>query len=265
MRAYVDHVLALLPFEPQAHATLGGPPCSYVGHPLTEQLALLRPSAEEDRRRHAAPPLLLLLPGSRRNEIRRLLPVFGEALHRLVQRCGPVEAVLPAVAALAGEIGQAIAAWPLPPRLVTEEHEKYAAFRSARAALAKSGTVTLELALAGVPMIAAYRLSAFEAALARRLIRVPSVILANLVLGENVVPEFLQEDCTAPALAAALAPLLSDSAERRAQTAAFARLDAIMQIGRESPSERAADIVLRTALQGRASPLTGYLRRSIGT
>jgi lipid-A-disaccharide synthase len=121
------------------------------------------------------------------------------------------------------------------------------AWRPGRAALAKSGTVTLELALAGVPMAAAYKVSALEAFVARRMIRVPSVILANLVLGENIVPEFLQEDCTPDALAAALAPLLADTPERRRQTEAFARLDAIMRIGEARPSEEAARVVIEMA------------------
>src|SRR5262249_32485001 len=138
---------------------------------------------------------------------------------------------------------------PMPPRIVVESAEKHAAFRTARAALTKSGTVTLELALAGVPMVAAYRVSWLEAVVGRRLIKVPSVILANLVLGENVVPEFIQEACTAETLAAALAPLISDTPERRHQIEAFARLDAIMEIGSIAPAARAADIVLAAARQ----------------
>ncbi len=125
--------------------------------------------------------------------------------------------------------------------------EKQAAFRIARAALTKSGTVTLELAVAGVPMVAAYKVTAFEAPILRRVIKAPSVILANLVLGENVVPEFLQEDCTVENLTQALLPLLSDTPERQRQLDAFARLDAVMEIGVAHPSARAAEIVLREA------------------
>jgi len=118
--------------------------------------------------------------------------------------------------------------------------------RVARAALAKSGTVTLELALAGVPMVAAYKVSMIEYLFAGRAIRkrLPSVILTNLLLGENVVPEFLQHHCTAENLAAALVPLLGDTPERKRQVDAFARLDAILEIGSRAPADRAADIVL---------------------
>ncbi|HEX5508381.1 MAG TPA: lipid-A-disaccharide synthase, partial [Pseudolabrys sp.] len=125
--------------------------------------------------------------------------------------------------------------------------EKGAAFRTARLALTKSGTSTLELAIAGVPMVAGYKVSSLEAMVARAMIKVPSVILANLVLGENVVPEFLQEKCTGERLSQALIPLFGDSAERRKQLAAFARMDEIMAIGGSSASDRAAEIVLDLA------------------
>lgn len=247
MRSYVDHVLALLPFEPAAHQRLGGPPCTFVGHPLAEKIDLLRPSAAEAARRLADSPVLLVLPGSRRSEIARLMAPFGQAVERLAARSGALDIVLPTLPHLAAEIGAATAGWRHKPRIIVAREEKYAAFRTARAALAASGTVTLELALAGVPMVAAYRVAPIEAVIARRLIRVPSVILANLVLGENVVPEFLQQDCTPDNLAGALAPLLADSPERRRQCAAFARLDAIMEIGAARPSQRAADIVIAAA------------------
>jgi lipid-A-disaccharide synthase len=122
--------------------------------------------------------------------------------------------------------------------------ERLAATRIARAALTKSGTSTLELALAGVPMVAFYRVSGWEAAIARRVIRVPTVILANLVIGANVVPEFLQQDCTADELAPAVAELLGNGGARQRQLEAFAKLDELMAVGEKSPSERAADIVI---------------------
>ena len=111
--------------------------------------------------------------------------------------------------------------------------------------------MTLELALAGVPMVAAYKVSLFDEAIARLAVNVPSIILANLVLGENVVPELLQRDCTPSALAAAVAPLLHDSRERARQVEAFARFDAIMEIGKAAPSQRAAEIVLGYATKDR--------------
>jgi lipid-A-disaccharide synthase len=247
MRAYIDHVLAILPFEPDVHARLGGPPCTYVGHPLSERAGDLRPNEQERVRRNSAPPVVLVLPGSRTGELNRLLTIFARAVALTAQRVGPFEPVLPTLPHLAERLRAATAAWPVRPRIIVEAGEKDAAFRVARAALAKSGTVTLELAVAGVPMVTAYKISALEAFVARRVIRVPSVILANLVLGENVVPEFLQDACTPERLADALVPLIENTPERRRQVDAFANLDAIMQIGTLVPSARAAEIVLALA------------------
>jgi lipid-A-disaccharide synthase len=254
MRAYVDQVLAILPFEPAVHVRLGGPPCVYVGHPVIERLAALRPSAAEAERRRADPPMVLVLPGSRSNELQRHIGIFGAALARLVARLGAIELVLPTMPHLASQLREATAGWSVTPRIVIEPAEKWAAFRTARAALAASGTVTLELALAGVPTVAAYRLQIIEAMVARAIrlqARLPSVILANLVIGENVIPELLQEDCTPEKLADALAPLLSDTPQRRRQVEAFRRLDDIMASGGTAPSDKAAVIVLEAAGRGR--------------
>ena len=251
MLTYVDHVLALLPFEPEAYRKLRGPPCSYVGHPLTEQLASLRPNPEEKQRQEAAPPVLLVLPGSRRSEIRHHMAAFGQALARLNAEGVAFETILPTMPHLQEAVAEALKTWPVQPRVVIGEQEKRAAFRIAHAALAKSGTVTLELALSGVPMVTAYRTGSVEAWILRRAINVNSVILANLVIGENVIPEFLQQDCTPEKLSQALRALLGDTALRRKQIEAFAKIDQIMSTGDAPPSARAADIVLATMRKAR--------------
>jgi lipid-A-disaccharide synthase len=264
MRAYVDCVLAILPFEPAAHAQLGGPPCIYVGHPLLERISELRPNADEARRRRADPPLVLVLPGSRSSEIRRLLGIFGAAIAHVADRIGPLEPVLPTVLHLAAEVRAGVAEWAVIPRVVVEPAEKWGAFRSARAALAASGTVTLELALAGIPTVAAYRLALIEEAVARLIrlrSRLPSVILANLVVGENVVPELLQWDCTPQRLADALMPLLSETPERLRQIEGFERLDHIMAL-EMAPSAKAAGIVLDIARRGRREVTAAAARES---
>lgn len=257
MRRYIDHVLALLPFEPEVHRKLGGPPCTYVGHPLVEQAEDLRPNGHEAARRNANPPVLLVLPGSRRGEIRRLIEPFRRTVELIAKQVWPLDVVIPTTAHLADVVTRETAHWPLRPQIVVRREERHAAFRTARAALAKSGTVTLELAVSGVPMVTAYKVSGLEAAIARRLIRVPSVILANLVLGENVVPEFIQQDCRPEMLAAALLPLFEDTPERRRQLDAFARLDRIMGIGSALPAGSAADIVLDIARTPRPAPVRG--------
>ena len=254
MRSYIDHVLAILPFEPDAHRRFGGPPCTYVGHPLAERIADLRPGPDEMARRLADPPVILVLPGSRSGEVSRLSHVFGAAIARLSARIGPIELVLPTVPQIEHQLRDSVAGWAVQPKIVADPSAKWAAFRRARAALAASGTVTLELALAGVPMVAAYRLHFIEAVVARAIrlrSRLPSVILANLVIGENVVPELLQEDCTPEKLADALGAAVGDTEQRRRQIDGFRRLDQIMKIGGTSPSGKAAGLVLEAARHGR--------------
>jgi lipid-A-disaccharide synthase len=243
MRPIVNLILAVFPFEPEVHRRLGGPPCVYVGHPLLACLDRLRPSPEEAEMR-ASHRLVLALPGSRRMEIRRLGGVFGDALARTADRCGPFELVVPTLPEIAEEVAAVTARWPLPARIVTEEAEKYAAFRRARAALAASGTVTLELALAGVPHVAAYRISLIEEVILRMMLHIETVVLANLVLDEMVVPQFLQAKCTPVQIAAGLSDVLADTPARRRQEQAFARLDAILGADATSPSVHAAHAVL---------------------
>jgi lipid-A-disaccharide synthase len=247
MRRYVDHVLALLPFEPDAHRRLGGPACTYVGHPLIEAVAMLRPNVQEAARRNAEPPLILVLPGSRASEISRHLATFGATIGLAQARLGAAEIVLPTVAHLFDRVSRETAAWRPAPRIVVEPAEKWAAFRQARAALAASGTVTLELALAGVPTVIAYKAGIAEGLIARVLITAPVIGLANLVLGEKVMPELLQWQATPKKLSEALVELVGDTPQRRRQCDAFARLDTVLEIGAASPSARAAAIVLELA------------------
>ena len=246
MRAYVDCVLALLPFEPEAYRRLNGPRCVYVGHPLIERLGTLRPNADEARRRASPPPLIVVLPGSRRSEVNRLMADFGGALEALRRSVGQFAVVLPTLPHVEAEVRALAARWREPPKIVIGEDAKYAAFRAARAGLAASGTVTLELALAGVPMVGAYKVSVVEEQL-KYLIKVPSILLPNLILGERAIPEFLQRDCTATTLAVALADIVRDGPAREAQIEALSRLDGLMRLpdGRP-PSAHAAAAVLET-------------------
>src|SRR5271165_6677913 len=224
MLAYVDCVLGLLPFEPEAYVRLGGPRCVYVGHPLIERLGELRPNEDEARRRNAAPPVVVVLPGSRRAEIRRLMAEFGGALGLLREAMGAFDAVLPTLPHIEEEVRARAALWPVAPRIVLGEAARFEAFRTARAALAASGTVTLELALAGVPLVGAYKVGIVEEQL-KYLIKVPSILLPNLILAHRAIPEKLQRDCNPATLSADLAALVRDGPERAAQIAALARLD----------------------------------------
>lgn len=173
MRPYVDRLLALLPFEPEAHARLGGPPCTYVGHPLIEKAAWIDARDTDALRAKLglAPgrPVLVVLPGSRISEVGRVMQPFGEAIAILEMRIGPVELILPAVPSVRPLIEQHLASWPRRPHLISGEEDKFAAFKLAHAALAASGTVTLELGVTGTPMVVAYRAGALTAYIVRLL------------------------------------------------------------------------------------------------
>jgi lipid-A-disaccharide synthase len=258
MRGYVDHVLALLPFEPDAHVRLGGPPCTYVGHPLIERLGWIAAlDAAPLAKRLALPAdahLVVVLPGSRASEVGRLMQPFGEALTKLIEQGRKFEVVIPVVQSQRGLIERHLSAWPTKPLLVTGEEDKFRAFKLARAALAASGTVTLELALAGTPMVVAYKVGVPTATIVRGLITAPSVVLANLVLDERAVPELLQEHCTPGNIASALAPLLDEGSARSRQLSALARVPPRMRLAQGTPSEAAADVVLYYAEKGRGWP-----------
>ncbi len=248
MRPYVDHLLALLPFEPEVHARLGGPACTYVGHPLIEKAAWIDARDTEGLRARLGltpgVPVLAVLPGSRSSEVSQLMRPFGEAIALLQQKAGPVELIVPAVPSVRPLIEQGLAAWPKRPHLVEGGEDKFAAFKLADAALAASGTVTLELAVAGTPMVVGYRVDWVTAAVLRSILKIQSVALANLVLGEKAFPEFLQEDCTPGKLAAGLQPLLTDSPERAAQLSALGKIREKMFLPQGTPSAKAADVVL---------------------
>ncbi|WP_428696936.1 lipid-A-disaccharide synthase [Stappia sp.] len=251
MAAYVDHLLAILPFEPEVHRRLGGPPTSFVGHSIIQRAGDFRPEPGERSDPGAGTaPVLLVLPGSRRSEVTRLLADFRGAVDILKAERPDLRVLLPAVPRLLPHIEQEVARWRHPPEIVTGEAGKLAAFRSAHAALAASGTVSLELAISGVPMAIAYKLDWFYRRIKdlNRFLPIASVtsmVLPNIILGENVVPEFLDGDANPQALADAVRPLLADSPERRVQVEAFARLDEMMRL----PSGAAqADEAARVAL-----------------
>src|SRR5262245_60244058 len=258
MRGYVDHVLALLPFEPDAHARLGGPPCTYVGHPLIERMDWIAALDTAPPAKRLALPadtqLVVVLPGSRGSAVARLMQPFGEALAKLRDEGRKFEVVIPVVEAQRSLIERYLPGWPKKPLLVSGEEDKFRAFKLARAALGASGTVTLELALAGTPMVVAYKVGAPTAAIVRGLIAAPSVVLTNLVLDERAVPELLQEDCTPGNIASALAPLLDESSARTRQLSALARVPPRMRLPQGTPSEAAADVVLYYAEKGRGWP-----------
>ncbi|PVB62663.1 lipid-A-disaccharide synthase [Labrenzia sp. 011] len=250
MSVYVDELLALLPFEPEVHKRLGGPRTHYVGHPLSENVADLRPQDGERASIDAAGKVLLVLPGSRGSEIDRLLGVFGETVARVARDQTDLEIVLPAVAHLEGRIRAGVSNWPLKPRIVCGQDAKKAAFRRAHAALAASGTVSLELALSGVPMVVAYKVDWFFRRIKdlNRIFKFSSVdsfVLPNIILEAKTIPEFLDDEVQPEVLAEHLKALLRDSPQRRRQVVELARLEQVMRLP-DGHSQRAAaaDVVL---------------------
>ena len=245
MARYLDHLLTLLPFEPP-YFEKHGLAATFVGHPAVE--AAGQPAdAASFRREHGiaeSAPLLCVLPGSRAGEVRRLEPVFAGALGLLRARFPGLRALVPTVPSVAGQVEAAVAGWPVPAVVLAGAEEKRAAFAAADAALAASGTVAVELAVAGLPAVIAYKLAPLTAFIGRRVVKLPCVSLPNLLLGRMVQPEFLQEYCTAEALAEALGRLLSDPDARRAQIEAYAQVAGMLDPGGEGPSRRAARTLL---------------------
>jgi lipid-A-disaccharide synthase len=252
MAGYLDHLLALLPFEPpifQQH----GLKTSCIGHPVVETAGRTF-DADAFRRTHTIPataPLICLLPGSRKSEVKRLLPVFEETAARLADRLPDLHVVLPTVAGVERRVRQATRAWPVPVTVVTGAENRYTAFAAAHAAIAASGTVAVELAVAQLPAVIAYRVNRLTAFLARRLIRVRFVSLPNLVMDRSIQPEMLQDDCTPAKLADALQPLLDDAERRAAYVAACQEAARALGAFGVPPSRKAARIVLAEIGQGR--------------
>jgi lipid-A-disaccharide synthase len=240
-----DLVLALFPFE-VPFLQRYGLKAEFVGHPVIERAARMTGGTGLRARLGIAADakLLALLPGSRSNEIRFILPVFREAVALLAARIPGLVTVLPTVPHVAAKVKAAVADWPTKLHLLESEDDKYAAFDAADAALAASGTVTAELALARTPMVVGYRVGAVTYALSSLVMNVKYITLVNVLLEREAVPEFLQSRLTSAALADAVERLLCDPAARAQQVAALAEFDRLLGEGTEAPSLRAARALL---------------------
>lgn len=253
----VDRSLSLFPFEPDVLAAHGGPPADYIGHPIMRHpglSAILERDRSAGMRSPADPPTLLLLPGSRRGEIARLMDDFGKTFAEIKRANPSVVGLLPAIARVRPLIEEKLASWPFKPEIVEGEDAKWRAFAQADAALAASGTVALELALAGVPMALCYRVDPLTYRL-RHLITAWTAALPNFIAGHPLVPEHFHEFIRPEALARRLIRLMAPTPERDAQMAGFAAIRAAMTVD-VSPGEAAADLLLREIAQRRASRAT---------
>jgi lipid-A-disaccharide synthase len=250
----VDHLLTIHSFDAPCFEA-EGLATRFVGNPA---LSLDISGADPARARSAMgaspdDPILLLLPGSRAGEVRRLAPAFEEAAHRLAADRPNLRIALAVADPVADQLRVAVAGWRTRPTLIAGDAARLDAMRAATVALACSGTVTTHLALAGCPMVVAYRLDPATHLIAKALIRTPYITLFNVAAGAFVAPERVQTDCTGELLARDLARLLDDPQARRRQIAAqFAALD-IMRGGVDRPIEAAADEVVDILRSGRSS------------
>ena len=248
MRPHVDHILCLLPFEPAELDRLGGPPGTFVGHRLTTDPGIAI-AARMQKERQVSPPgeprNLLVLPGSRRSEVNALLAPFGETLARLRARGHRLKLSLPTVPHVAEIVRKATSDWPDRPEIILDPERKWQAFGEADAALIASGTVSLELALAGVPFVSCYKVDAVGR-LFQHLVTVWSALLPNIIADRAIVPEFYNFYVRPEHLARDLEALFADTAMRAWQKDGFAEVARRMRT--EKPSgELAAEVVLKLA------------------
>jgi lipid-A-disaccharide synthase len=245
MARWYDHLLTLLPFEPLYFEQVGLA-CTYVGHPVIDSGAGQGDGARFRAAQGIAPGELVLtvLPGSRGGEVRRLMPIFGETLRRLEHKIGPFRVVVPTVETVAGTVTDGVRDWPGRPIMLRGDMAKYDAFAASRAALAASGTVALELAMAGLPMTVAYRLSRPTEILLDRVLKVRQVNLVNLILGRPLVAEHLGPNCTPERLATTLIELIRDEQVRAAHREGYDAAMRLLGADDISPSLKAADKIL---------------------
>jgi lipid-A-disaccharide synthase len=239
-----DHVMALLPFEPPYFEAVGLP-TTFVGHPAVEDVQ--SGDADAFRAHHAIPPdvpVLVVLPGSRRSETDRLLPVFAETVRQVCADRPDLRIVIPTVDHVRDTVAREVEKWPGQPVIVTGEAARRDAFAAATASLAASGTVSVELAVAGVPTVIAYDVNKVTAMIAKRLVRTDHVSLVNILLKREAVPEYLLEKCKPALLVPAVQHLLNDPDARAEQRRAYHEALDLLKPARGLPSESAAGVVL---------------------
>lgn len=240
----LTHLLTIFPFEAPWFEPLGLP-VTFVGHPAAEPDPPDPDAVAGFRRHHAGDgPVLCLLPGSRRKEVRRQIPVYRAAIERLKDGGPPPVCLMPTVAAVCEQAMALTADWPAPLVPLPADDTKYLAFAAADAALAASGTVTVELAIAGTPTVVTYNLPWLEGKLARLLVNTPFVSAVNIAAREAIIPEYLLEQCRPEPIADALAPILRDPALRRAQAARIRAVAQTLSVPGRKPSDIAADAIL---------------------
>lgn len=262
---FLDHVLALLPFEPE-YFTREGLNCTFVGHPIVESGAASG-QGRRFRERHGISgdaPVLTVLPGSRMGEVKRLMPVFRQTIKRLKRKIPNLQVVLPVTGGnVASFVEKAASKWPVPVFIAKGDGEKYDAFNASFAALACSGTVSVELAMAGLPMVVAYRVNPLTALFARFLLKTKYATLVNIMHDKMIVPEFLQWHCTPKNLAGKVLELLRDPVAARTQKSGLSKVASWLGAGSLHPSEKAAGVVLEMVRNQRPESVSALTMRNL--
>jgi len=254
MRAYIDHVLTVLPFEVDVMERLNGPQATYVGHRLSSYAPIIETRAAqlalEPQRSEAGKHTLLLLPGSRRTEIQMLMEPFGRAVEELSQRVEKLEVILPTLPRIEAMVRDLSQDWAVKPLIVVGDEEKWKAFARADAALAASGTVSLELALSRIPSVLSYKADWFARKFLMPKITIWSAALPNIIADEPVVPEFFNEFVRPGMLARNLERLMRPGSARQAQLDGFDAVASVMATERPS-GEIGARVLLDAIEKGR--------------
>lgn len=246
MKNYVDHLLTLLPQEPK-YFTPYGMETTFVGHPVIESPVVnadkdafhTKYDVDQERR------IIALLPGSRHNEVSRLLPVFLDAAKKLYAEHQDLFFVIPTVRTVAKRVKEAVKQTEIPIIVVETEEDRHNAIAASTAAIAASGTVALELAIANVPHIVGYKVSPFTAAILRKVIHIQFVNLSNILLGREIIPELLQERCTPDNIVFYLNRFLKQDELYRHQMEGFKKVQQLLGLAEQTPSENACDVILK--------------------
>jgi lipid-A-disaccharide synthase len=248
---YLDRLLVVLPFEPP-YFEVHGLACDFVGHPSVEDADA--GDGESFRRRHGIPqnaPLLCALPGSRNSEIRRLMPIYGETVGLLLQRFPTLQVVIPAVGPVAEAVRNAALEWPRQPIIVAETVEKHDAFAASTVALVKSGTTSIDVAIAGLPGVITQKLNPISGWMILRALKIEHMSIINLLLKRRLQPEYMQTQCQPGILADALSKLLQDPRERQDIIDGGLQAARMLGLGEDAPSHRAAKAVLKVITSAR--------------
>ncbi|MBE6451670.1 MAG: lipid-A-disaccharide synthase [Alphaproteobacteria bacterium] len=248
MYKYIDHLLTLFPYEPK-YFTPHKLPTTFVGHPVIES-SVLWANGDDFRNRYNIDEnarIMAVLPGSRHTEVSRLLPVFLEAVKKIKEKYPEFCFVIPTVATVEERVKNMIKNCNLPIIVVNNESDRHDAFCAADVAIAASGTVALELAMVDTPHIIAYKLSAVSAWLAKHFLKIQFVNLSNILLGREIVPELLQENCNVENIIYHVEELLKKQALYERQMQGFSKVKEVLGLGEQTPSANACDIIFNLA------------------